>query len=350
MPGKTASTPRTQLVVLLAVTLLVPFGIRGLDARYGRPDAPASYLPALEGPRVRAPFEAETIEQLAAVKAGIAVIGDSMAGTRMDYKRLSQLAGTGVAPIFQAGSGSAWWYLALKNWVIASGSRPKVVMIFFRDTNLTDVLFRLDEGYRWNVDRVATDREDELNAVIAARIGGMWADTGQAIERLYGADRARLWVEPAMTGWVGRVIVPSRRRRTAFITDMNARFDFQHVRPMEAADFEAAVDREADFDYFVGRSALPLMLRDARRAGIRLCFVRVQRRPVGNQPPPQSPALRQYIGKLEAYIEANGGCWRDDTGDPAITLDMYDDGDHLAERARTRYTEILYDRLQHVLR
>ena len=66
--------------------------------------------------------------------------------------------------------------VASSNWVIASGIHPRVVFVFFRDTNLTDVLFRLDEQFRWSLDRVAHDREDELNSVVAtwlprARIG-----------------------------------------------------------------------------------------------------------------------------------------------------------------------------------
>jgi hypothetical protein len=334
-----------QLLVLIALTLLVPFGIRPLNARYGA-HAPPSYLPALEGPRVRVPFDRDPIQQLEEIDPGIVVIGDSMAGTRIDHGRLAELSGMRVAPLLQAGSGPAWWYLAIKNWVIPSGTRPRVIFIFFRDTNLTDILFRMDEGFRWNVDRVAVEREDELNSLIASRRGALWARAGTSVEELYGADGARLWVEPALSNWVGRVMIPSRRQRTAFVAAMNGRFDFMHVRPMQAADFEATVDREADFPGLVDRSVLPLMLRDARRAGLRLCFVRVQRRPEGNQPPPQSPALRRYIDQLRQYIEAQGGLWRDDTGDPAITLDMYEDGDHLAERSRTRYTEIFHDRIR----
>src|SRR5690606_17451756 len=105
--------------------------------------------------RVRGPFVAEPLEQLAELDPAYVVIGDSMAGTRIHTTRLSELTGETAAPLLQAGSGSAYWYLALKNWVIASGVRPKVVFIFFRDTNLTDVMFRLDEGFRWSIDRVA---------------------------------------------------------------------------------------------------------------------------------------------------------------------------------------------------
>ena len=50
-----------------------------------------------------------------------------------------------------------------------------------------------------------------------------------------------------------------------------------------------------DFDGSVQQSVLPLLLRDARRAGLRVCFVRVQRRPRGTAP----PAFR-YCGPARA--------------------------------------------------
>jgi hypothetical protein len=340
----------TQLCALLILMLLVPLVLRPLDARFGMKNVPASYLPALEGPRVRGPFEPEPIEQLSAMKPGSVAIGDSMAGTRIHTTRLAELTGMPSAPILQAGSGPAYWYLALKNWVIASGARPKFVLIFFRDTNLTDVMFRLDEGYRWNIDRVASEREDELNAAIAARAGALRDRARSLVARTYASEPVKLWLEPALTGRLGRALIPSRRQYRDFVNQMNARFDFQHMREFEAADYVSAGDSGTDFDRFVDRSVLPLMLRDARQAGITLCFVRVQRRPVGNRPPEQSAALRQYVADLKQYVESQGAIFIDDTGDPTLTLEMYDDGDHGNPAWSVRYTEHLYERLRPRLR
>ena len=325
--------------------LAVPFGIRVVNARHGVRELPPTYLPALEGPRERQPFDVGRVPDLVRLNPGFVVIGDSMAGTRIDERRLGELAGRPVAPLLQPGSGPAFWYLALKNWVIASGIRPRVVFIFFRDTNLTDVLFRLDDQFRWSLDMAAAEREDELNAVVAARTSGPWYRLRAAVERAYQPDLARKWMEPALTDWAARVVEPSQRRRTAMLAAMNDRFGLDHLRPMDAADIQTTEDRFADFDRYVDKSVLPLMLRDARRAGLTLCFVRVQRRPVGGRPPEQSRALRQYVSDLREYIEARGGLFHDDTGDPDLTLDMYEDGDHLARDARRRYTEILFDRL-----
>ena len=343
--GRPAALAAAQLAVLGLLILLVPLGIRLTTA--GAPvTAPvASPLPALGAPRQR-PFDDSRIPELRRLNPGWVVIGDSMAGTRIDERRLGELAGRPVAPLLQAGSGPVFWYLALKNWVVASGIQPRAVFIFFRDTNLTNLMFRLDEQFRWSVDMVAGDREEEVNARLAAWTSGPWYRVHDVIERLYEPQRARRTLEPAFTTWPARLMIPSRRRRTAFLDGTNARFGLDHLRPMEAADIRAAEDREADFDRDIGRSVLPLMLRDARQAGVTLCLVRVQRRPAGGRPPAQSRAMRRYIQELREYIEAGGGVFHDDTGDPALTLDMYEDGDHIARGARRRYTEIFFERLR----
>jgi hypothetical protein len=335
-----------QIGFLLVLLLLVPLVIRAANAWHHDVAAAPSYLPALEGPRVRDAFDPQPIGDLARMNPGYVIIGDSMAGTRIDPRRLTELAGRPIAPLLHPGAGPAWWYLVLENLVIASHIHPRCVFIFFRDTNLTDVMFRLDEQYRWMIDFVAREREDELNAAIASRTEGPWFRIEETIERAYGADRARRWMEPALTAWVGHTLIESRRQRSAFMTGMNARFGLDHLRPMEAADIQSAEDHDADFGRYVNASVLPLMLRDAKAAGLTLCFVRVQRRPEGGRPPYQSRALRRYVADLRAYIESHGGLLHDDTGDTALTLDMYGDGDHLAAGARRLYTEIFFERLR----
>ena len=120
--------------------------------------APPTYLPALEGAarawRVRRGAHCGTDTPPAGVRRDRRLHG------RHANRRSAPwcLAGRPSALLLQPGSGSAFWYLALKNWVIASGIHPHVVFVFFRDTNLTDVLFRLDEQFRWSLDRVAHDQ------------------------------------------------------------------------------------------------------------------------------------------------------------------------------------------------
>ena len=336
--------PVSKFLLAVAGFLLVPLGLRGANRLHPSPALPATYLPAIEGARDRYPFDAGRVPALAGMNPSWVVIGDSMAGSRVDPAVLARLTGGVTAPLLYAGSGPAWWYLVLKNWVIPSRIHPKAVIVFFRDTNLTNVMFRIDAT--WALDTAALDREPDLNAVVARRRGSVFYQVRDRIERLYQAEQVRRWIEPQVNAWPARVMVPYRKPRAAFMGRLNERFGLAHLRPMDAADMQATEDREADFDAFVDKSALPLMLRDARDAGLTLVLVRVQRRPIDGRPPFQSSALRRYVTKLQAYVETHGGIFMDDTGDPAETIDLYEDGDHLSREGRRRYTELFASRLR----
>jgi hypothetical protein len=332
------------LLLSAAGLLLLPLALRGAAALHPIPNLQPSYLPALEGPRARAPFDGSRIEALARMQPAYVVIGDSMAGSRIDPAAFTRVSGQSVAPLLYAGSGPAWWYLVLKNWVVASGIRPKAVFVFFRDTNLTNVLFRIDAT--WSLDTAALAREDALNAAVARRRGSAFYQVRSAIDGIYRASEVRRWVEPIVNEWPAYAMFPYRRPRTAFLQAANDRFGLEHLRPMDAADMQATEDREADFAAFVDKSGLPLMLNEAQRAGLKLIFVRVQRRPAGGQPPYQSPALQRYVRALRAYVDSHGGALLDDTGYPAETIDLYEDGDHLSREGRRQYTERFAERVR----
>jgi hypothetical protein len=337
---------RSVVTLLLSAAglLLFPLALRGAATLHPVPNLQPTYLPAIEGPRERAPFDDSRVEALRRMQPDFVVIGDSMAGSRIDPAVFTGTSRRSVAPLLYAGSGPAWWYLVLKNWVIASGIHPQAVFIFFRDTNLTNVLFRIDAT--WALDTAAHAREDDLNAAVARRRGTPFHELGAAVDRLYATTEVRRWLEPAITSWPARAMFPYRRPREAFLQSVNERFGLEHLRPMDAADMQATEDREADFGGFVDRSELPLMLRDAQQAGLRLIFVRVQRRPVGGRAPYQSPALQRYMRALHTYLERQGAALIDDTGDPEQTLDLYEDGDHLSREGRRRYTERFAERVR----
>ncbi len=187
------------LVGVLAVTFIAPLGLRVVGRFAPNPDLPPSYLPALEARRAREPFDGQIIRDLRKIEPEFVVIGDSMAGSRLDATQLSvMLHYRMVAPICYAATGSAFWYLALKNWVVASQVRPRVVIIFFRDENLTDPMFRVTGPYRATLDRAAREREPALNEVLAMHTEGAFYQVHEALDRVYQRDTVRAWIEPAL--------------------------------------------------------------------------------------------------------------------------------------------------------
>jgi hypothetical protein len=340
----------TACVGILAIVLAVPFGWRVVLGLWGpdtRDEVP-SYLPALERARPRNPFVETPIQELRDIQPGIVIIGDSMAG-RIDEDRLTALSQTPVAPVLMNATGSAYWYLVFKNYVVASGVRPRWVLVFFRDTSMTDVTFRLDGPYRLPLDGVARSVEPELNAVVARRSNGVWAGVHLAADAAYRTKAARAWIEPGLNRWPALLVAAPGRDQT-LLDRVNATFTLDKLRSMAQADLASADERDADFQRYVDASVLPLLLSGARDAGLRLCFVRVMRRPVDGHAPPESPRLRHYLNDMREYVESRGGAFMDDHDDPELARLPYADGDHISRDARVPYTDRFWPRLQQLAR
>jgi hypothetical protein len=330
--------------------LVVPLSLGPLN-RAAVGDLPQlGYLPSLEIRRPHKPFRALKVEELRSGNPRWVFIGDSMLGTRVDPFYLRHLVGDQPAAfLHHAATGPAWWYLAFKNQLVASGVKPRMTFIFFRDTNLTDTMFRLEGQYGRALDEVATESEPELDRLVAAHRKGPWYRVHRALDGVYQADVATSWLEPLLRRWWVRWRDPRQEAVDRFEWNLDQMFSVDTIRYDVGADLaHSDVADVPDFDRDLPLSVLPLIVDLSRQHGVPVCFVRVQRRPVDNRPPEQSPELAQYVADMSAWLEANGALFHDDTGDPEMTLDLYQDGDHVADRRR--YTEIFRKRLDSLFR
>jgi hypothetical protein len=331
-------------VTMLAI-VISPLLWRVVLATWGpkSSDLKPSNLPALESARDRYPFDPAPIDELRATRPGTVILGDSMA-LRIEPDVLARLTGRPVMPLIRLATGAAHWYLLLKNYVVASGVTPDRVVVFFRDTQLTDPLWRLIGRDRFSTDRYALDREDDLNAVVAAHVQNPWYRLHSWIDRTYEVEQTRDWIEPAMTASIARAVAPDQSHDD-FVGAMNGMFGLDRLRAFEAADMGEADEAALDFASRLPISTLPLMLDLARAHGLHLTFVRVLRRPTNGQPPHETPRLRRYVLDLRAYLETRGSTLLDDRDVPALWHLAYDDGDHILDPERPRYTEIFVERV-----
>ena len=327
--------PALSLAVVLAGTLLVPLGLRALNRALPGAGVRDSYLPSVETPRRREPFDRAAADAVREVQPQFVVIGDSMAGIRIDPLHLSRQARTSVVGLYQQGSPVAYWYLAFKNLAAENDlENLRGAIFFFRDDQLTTQV-QVTPG---SLDRVAKDREPELDRVLAANKLGVFSEVHRAARTVYQFDRTRLWLEPLVNRWPAEAVEPVRAPDLLHAINNNL-FALDQLRPFEASDLAPAADAALDFEAGVDASLLPEILRLATERNIRLAFIRVQRRPSLEGPPPQSPELVAYVNALKGYLEARGAYFHDDWGDPEQPLSAYADGDHLTAAARIRYTE-----------
>jgi hypothetical protein len=351
-PGRTgpdASQSVVSLVVIVAALAVVPLSLRAVNGFTNFAGRNRSYLPSLESRPSRKAFNPKSIDDLRYADPAWVFIGDSMLGTRIHPMLLGELSGAGdrnVSFLFQAASGPAWWYLTYKNHLVASGVKPRMTFFFFRDTNLTDTMFRLRNHLGEALDEVAHATEPELDAIVAARQGGALWKVDAAFDRLYQVNATYAWAHPTIRRWYALWKYPDPIARLHFENVIEEDFN-QNFRRDLAADI-GATDDDADFARDLPTSVLPLIVALSKEHQLPVCFVRVQRRPVGGRPPEQSPALLEYVADFRAWAASQGACFHDDTGDPEMTLDLYEDGDHVDDRLR--YTRIFRKRLDPFLR
>ena len=335
------SKSTVSLCLVIAGALALPLGLRALNTFAPVAGVAPSYLPTIEEPRLREPFDEETAATWREARPDYALIGDSMAGTRIDPRHLSHLvSGRGVGALLHPGSSVAYWYLTFKNMVIENSPvRVKAAIFLFRDDQLTLAFQRVTPG---TLDRVARDQEPVLNGVLAANATGAFAGLHRAVQSMYHANQARAWLVPAVTHAPVAVAAPGQEPK-AFLESMNSQmFSIETLRKTSVADLPPSAEENLDFNLMVGRSILPEILRIAQVGGVRVAFIRVQRRPSAQGPPAQSDALVKYIRDLRTYLAEHGAYFQDEWGDPEQPLSIYADGDHVSREARMPYTERFY--------
>ena len=318
-----------SLAVVLAATCFVPVGLRGVNAALPGAGLRDSYLPSVESPRPREPFDQEAADNIRAVQPEFVVIGDSMAGIRIDPLQLSRLTQRRVIGLYQQGSPVAYWYLAFKNLAAENQlTSLRGAIFFFRDDQLTTQV-QVAPG---SIDRVAREQEPELDHLLAADRMGPLAAVHRVARQVYQFDRTRVWLEP----WLTHAPASSPQQLERINTQV---FALDRLRKFEAADLAAAQDDALDFRANLDGSLLPEIVRLAKAHNVHLAFIRAQRRPTADGPPPQSPRLQKYVRDLAAYLASEGAYFHDDWGDIEEPLSLYADGDHLTGEGRIRYTE-----------
>jgi hypothetical protein len=107
------------------------------------------------------------------------------------------------------------------------------------------------------------------------------------------------------------------------------------------------LDGPRHFDPSPEVSFLPHMVALAKKEGILLHFHRVKQRPTEQGSVRDSPAIQRYMTDLRRYLTGNSCIFTDESGDPALTLDMYADGDHIAHdpAIQQRYLENFWQRV-----
>ncbi|MCB0338251.1 MAG: hypothetical protein KDD53_01545 [Bdellovibrionales bacterium] len=241
---------------------------------------------------------------------------------------------------------SAHWYLILKNYILASKVLPKSVFVFYRDTVLTEPELRTTGAYRTKTERLQLDQEPEFRKIAIERCQPTLHSDTNRYSHLFPLvqfrDKANLIINNTALSFA----LVSSDQRPQFLAKVNKIFHYAELRSDLVGDDLGGLDNEITKKTFresLNCSFLPLIIELCKTHGMKLNFIRVQKRPTIKGAAKRSAALVAYLKDLDSYLEGAGVGTFDLTGDPKIRLRWYADGDHIAPKYKQEYTRHFFE-------
>lgn len=338
-------------------------------------------FPALiKRPYDKEPFYRGPVRELRKENPEFVFLGNSLLGTRILESRLEHLlGGRKVYLLKEGGTYTAIWYLKFKNYLIASGVKPKAVFVFFRREELMNPTMNINRKFLASLQRVSLDEEPVFDRVINSN-----KTLKNKIEDATMNFYSIRVITPALLDLVESVaLAPIMKKdtrfmlnrhlgaypdmmtekqkkehlnqRRIFISGVNFRFDVEgkNLRKMDTSNqtiIDSEEERPSGFTDDPDKTFIPHIVQLAKDNGIQLVFVKIQTIPPADGKFKRTKQEQEYLDALQKYLEDNGALFHDFTGDPEITRDMYNDTVHIGAKDKERYTEIFYKRMHDILK
>jgi hypothetical protein len=299
-------------------------------------------------PAVRTNFQ----DDIVAKRAEVVLLGDSELDLSVDEHALSSLINKRVYKIGFHGSGSALWYLLVKNNIVNASYKPEYLVIFFRASLLTTPDYRVSGDYFSNIDDYSGLNDGTL--IQLAYVNQMtWLDRlAEQYVPLYSLRLSlRDWIEKIFTYDIsGKLMGDDQSAVDQAMND--AIINATQVNPDEAISASASVlytPRNLDFDKQLNRSFLPEIVRLCEQNGIKLIFVR-ERTLQYPTPISEPKGVAAYLNSLTEYLDTNNIPLIDTAYDVRLNPSLFVDYIHMNKTGRTFFTRLLGGELNHIIK
>ena len=294
-------------------------------------------------------FDTSPREKLAQKKPGVVLLGDSMLDTRIDEGVLRQIAGIKFEKMPYPGSGSASWWLILKNYIAPQSDPPRTIVIFFRNMQLTLADYHTQGRFRPRLEALMSDNgEPFLEGILRST---RKEETGRLLslgQRLYPLQKHQLeWQEKI---YARALILSTVAGERSVVRKQSDRLFSTRGLRADAGAYAEGDDNMTglapaghDLRTMLPGSLLPALLDLARQKRIQLVFFRVKRKPRDDGTPYlDSSNLQAYMAALKDHLQTAGATFIDETTDPEIGRDFYGGDDHLREDRMADYTRLFW--------
>lgn len=330
---------RYSLSLFIALALLSVY----IPVRYG-----VEY-PRQIGPLFDEFYKREGLLTIATEKPQIVMVGDSVFMRGVDRKLLAEKTGKTVHGIGVAGSASALWYAVIEHNIVPSPHKPEMLILVFRDTMLTTPGYRVHGSYFKQLDEYATPND---RLIIERAYVNLMNPLEKGSERFFPLYGSRLSLRETLDFYIrysgNRVLLGCDTECTnvAMGTVFGAGNLEQNILGDAIGTAESYLynPQALDFDRQLERSFLPEIVRLCNENGIQLVLVRTK---TMRYPDEESEplALKTYMNKMAAYLEANHVILLDYGQEPSLKEEFFYDPLHLNEEGRVIFTALIVDAL-----
>jgi hypothetical protein len=284
----------------------------------------------------------------------VIVMGNSLIERGLNFDLLQKSIGLAVMRMSSGGSGSALWYLFLKNQIAVTTDHPRYVVIIFKDNVFSVPNISVDGKYQEIIDQYAGLYEPVLDRLAYSNY---LSPFHQFLEKNLAWFRYNPVISQQLVEMIRTPLVTWLFGSTSFEIDeaVGKTFAVENLDPglatriQQQIDLAQQLDANYDFQENLKDTFLPSILEIARKKNIHLIFVAYRARHYVEYPDSER-RNRNYLADMGAYITSQGATFIDFTHDQRLRFEHFAEGDHLNGEGRVIFTAMLANSLQDVIK
>jgi hypothetical protein len=301
------------------------------------------HYPRALGPVFSAAVRTSYQEQIESEKPEVILLGNSVLKFGIDQPQFEQLIGRKTQKLGFPGSASAYWYLIIKNNIVTASTPPQYLIIFFLDNMLTTPDLGVNGTYIPLIDEIAGENEtqllqkaylNQLNPIEGFLDSHfpVFGERQSIKEKINGSIEYTL---PQLFMDCNKVCLDN-----ALDKIFNANNMLPYVLPQSELNPEDWSGSEWEFNALVEKSFIPDMIQITKEAGIQLILVREKNANVMTSLD-ESTAMHKYFQDMAVYLKEERVPLLDFSHDPALTLDLFLDEQHLNPQGMVVFTRLV---------
>lgn len=274
-------------------------------------------------------------------KADWILVGNSLARSNVDVEMISAKFKNKTSRFFEEGLYSAHWYLSVKNIVSKLDKKPSLVMIIFRDRDLTEPLYGITNNRETHLNAVSEKNEEVLDEKVWRPSQGMLQNyLYHALPFVYARQSVRLSIY-TRSKEIGSMATLALIQKTD--DDIG---EMLETAMTPVLDGSGELPSELPFEEQVERSLLPDILDLLHAQKITPVFIRSKNEKYVSAQ--QSESMAAYMRELEKYLKQNDAYLFDYHDMPAIKASDFAGRDHLNPKGKKIFTEMLIKDLKKI--